>query len=80
VLRAQGRPQSEEAVVCISKGPSTPDGHEAGIADLREDHDPRLPPAHIVSAACCGVSLRPALDSDQADLQSEDAGASRLPP
>ncbi len=38
VLRARGRPKSEEMVIRISEGPTAADRHEARVPDLREDH------------------------------------------
>src|SRR5262249_44388393 len=38
VLRARGRPKSEEPVIGIGKGPTAADRHKTRVCDLREDH------------------------------------------
>jgi hypothetical protein len=38
VLRADGRPQGEELVIRIRKGPTSADRHETRVTVLREDH------------------------------------------
>ena len=38
MLRARGRPQSQEPMVGVRKRPPTADGDEAGVAIFGEDH------------------------------------------
>ena len=38
VLGACGGPEGEEAVILVGQRPAPADGHEPGIAGLREDH------------------------------------------
>ena len=47
VLRARGRPKSEELVIRIGEGPTAADRHSARVSDLRENHGWKL-----VSPAC----------------------------
>jgi hypothetical protein len=42
VLRARGRPKSEELVIRIGEGPTAADRHSARVSDLRENHGWKL--------------------------------------